>query len=76
MTDSVTSIYLATGCTAVATDRQGPEEEHMEVLHLPLDDALAMIDSGAITDAKTVAGLLLTDRRLRRSDGGDGGGIT
>ena len=42
----------------------------MEVLHVPLDDALAMIDAGTIVDAKTVSGLLLTDRRLRTADGG------
>ena len=70
MTDSVTTIYLATDCTAVPTDRQGPEEDFMEVLHVPLDDALAMIDAGTIVDAKTVSGLLLTDRRLRSADGG------
>lgn len=69
MTDSVITIYLATECTPVPTDRQGPEEEHMEVLHLPLTDALAMIDSGEIRDSKTVSGLLLTDRRLRLADG-------
>ena len=69
MTDSVTSICLATDCTPAPTDRQGPEEDFMEVLHVPLDDALAMVDDGRIRDAKTVAGLLLTERRLRRSDG-------
>ncbi len=36
----------------------------MELLHLVLDDALAMIDRGEIHDAKTVVGLLLTARRL------------
>ncbi len=65
MTDSVCSIFLATGCTAVDHDRHGPEEQEMEVVHVPLDDALAMIDRGEINDAKTVAGLLATDRRLR-----------
>ena len=65
MTDSICSIFLATECTAIDHDRQGPEEEEMELLHLPLDDALAMIDRGEISDAKTVAGLLATDRRLR-----------
>ena len=64
MTDSVCSIFLATGCTPVAHDRHGPEEEEMELLHVPLDDALAMIDRGEIVDAKTVVGLLLTHRRL------------
>ena len=65
MTDSVCSIFLATDCTPADHDRQGPEEAAMRVLHVPLDDALAMIDRGEINDAKTVAGLLATDRRLR-----------
>lgn len=65
MTDSVCSVFLATGCTPVEHDRQGPEEREMQLLHVPLDDALAMIDRGEINDAKTVAGLLTTDRRLR-----------
>ncbi len=65
MTDSVCSIFLATDCTPVGHDRHGPEEQEMELLHIPLDDALRMIDDGAIADAKTVVGLLATDRRLR-----------
>jgi len=65
MTDSVCSIFLATGCTPADHDRHGPEEEAIELLHVPLDDALDMIDRGEINDAKTVVGLLATDRRLR-----------
>lgn len=65
MTDSVCTIFLATGCSPVEHRRHGPEEQFMELLHLPLDDALAMVDSGEISDAKTVVGLLATDRRLR-----------
>lgn len=72
MTDSVTTIYLATECTVVAHDRQGPEEENMELLHVPLDSAIAMIERGEICDAKSVVGLLLTERRLRSSDHPDG----
>ena len=68
MTDSVTTLYLATGCTPVPHDRQGPEEEHMELLHVPLADAVAMVERGEIADAKTVIALLLTDKRLRASD--------
>jgi 8-oxo-dGDP phosphatase len=68
MTDSVTTLFVATGCTLVPHDRQGPEEEHMDVLHVPLDDALAMVERGDIVDAKSVVGLLLTERRLRTSD--------
>lgn len=69
MTDSVTTLYLATHLSAVEDDRHGPEEEHMEILHVPLDVALEMVDRGEIRDAKSVAGLLLTDRHLRRADG-------
>jgi ADP-ribose pyrophosphatase len=68
MTDSVTTLYLATGCTPVPHDRQGPEEEHMELLHVPLVEAVAMVERGEIADAKTVVALLFTDRRLRASD--------
>lgn len=68
MTDSVTTLYLATGCTPVADQRHGPEEEHMSVLHLPLADALAMVLDGRIRDAKTVVALLLTDRRISTAD--------
>ena len=68
MTDSVTTLYLATDCTPVPHDRQGPEEEHMELLHLPLIEAVSMVERGEISDAKTVVALLLTDKRLRASD--------
>jgi len=69
MTDSVTTLYVATDCTPVPHDRQGPEEEHMELLHLPLGDALDMVVRGEINDAKSVVGLLLTERRLVQLDG-------
>ena len=70
MTDSITTIFLATGCTAATTDRHGPEEEHMTLVHLPLGEAVTMVEQGAISDAKTLVGLLLAERRLRRSDDG------
>ena len=69
MTDAITTIFLATDCTPVPTDRQGPEEDYMEILHVPLADALAMVDDGRIRCAKTVVGLLQAERRLRSSDG-------
>ena len=56
-------MYLATGLAPVPDDRQGVEEAHMVVDRVPLDQALAMIDDGRITDAKTVIGLLLVARR-------------
>ncbi|HWM19586.1 MAG TPA: NUDIX hydrolase [Ilumatobacteraceae bacterium] len=66
LTDSVTIVFLATGCSPVERELHGPEEQHMTLLHLPLGDALAMIDSGEIADAKTVVGLLATQRLLER----------
>jgi ADP-ribose pyrophosphatase len=73
MTDSVTSLYLATDCRPVADDRQGPEEQHMEVLHLPLPEAVDMVVRGEIRDAKSVAALLLAERWLRDTDRPSGG---
>jgi 8-oxo-dGTP pyrophosphatase MutT (NUDIX family) len=69
MTDSITTIYLATDCSSVHHDRQGPEEQYMELVHLPLRDAVERVISGEIIDAKTVVGLLLTERRLATGDG-------
>ena len=37
----------------------------MTVERMPLDDAVDLVTSGAITDGKTVAGLLTAQARLR-----------
>ena len=68
LTDSVTTVYLATGCTPVERAPHGPEEVHSRVLHLPFEDAVAMVLDGRVRDAKTVLALLLTERRLRDGD--------
>ena len=65
MTNSVLHLYLATELTPVDRDLHGPEETHMEVLRLPLTDAVEQVVGGEIHDAKTVIGLLLVDRRWR-----------
>ena len=41
------------------------EEAHLEVVSLPLDDAVAAVRDGEITDAKTVVGLLLAHSRIQ-----------
>jgi ADP-ribose pyrophosphatase len=56
-------IFLATGLSDVPLDRQGVEEDHMEVVQVLLADAARMIAEGAVTDAKTVVGLLLAAAR-------------
>jgi ADP-ribose pyrophosphatase len=65
MTDSVLHLYLATELVDVERDVHGPEEEHMDLVRLPLAEAVDMVVRGEIHDAKTVIGLLLVDRRLR-----------
>jgi 8-oxo-dGTP pyrophosphatase MutT (NUDIX family) len=68
MTNSVLHLFLATELTVVDRETHGPEEAHSEVVHLPLGDAMAMVESGEIRDAKTIIGLLLVERQLQRSD--------
>jgi ADP-ribose pyrophosphatase len=61
--DESVAIYLATDLTEVAHDRQGIEEQVMTLERVPLADALAMVDDGRITDAKTIIGLQAMARR-------------
>lgn len=52
-------VFLGTDLTEADQDRQGVEEQFMEVVRIPLADTPAMIAAGDITDAKTVIGLTL-----------------
>ena len=70
MSDGTTMVYLATDCSPAPTQPHGPEEEHARLIHLPLAEAVAMVEAGEISDAKSIAGLLLTERRLRAGDHG------
>ena len=63
--DEQVVVFLATELTEVPDDRHGAEEQLMTLERVPLADALAMVDDGRITDAKTIIGLLLTDGRPR-----------
>jgi ADP-ribose pyrophosphatase len=60
-------LYLATDLEAADPDeRLGPDEdEHLRLERRPFDEALGAIDRGEIRDAKSIAGLLLVDRRRR-----------
>jgi 8-oxo-dGTP pyrophosphatase MutT (NUDIX family) len=62
ITDEQVVVFLATDLRPVDDDRQGIEEQHMEVARVGLDEAVAMTTDGRITDAKTLIGLLLTAR--------------
>lgn len=65
--DEATTVFLATG---LREQRPGDgfvaehEEAAMEIVRLPLADAVARVRSGEISDAKTIVGLLLAAARM------------
>lgn len=64
LTDCFEHLYLGTGLREVGVDRQGPEEQHMEIVHLSLHDVPGLIAAGTLTDAKTLVGLLAAREHL------------
>ena len=56
ITDEEGYVYLATGLTAGATEHEATED--IEVIQLPLRDAIAMAQDARITDIISIAGLL------------------
>lgn len=61
-TDEQIHIYLATDLHSVPVARD--EDEIITTERMSLPAALALIDSGALTDAKTICALTVTARRL------------
>ncbi|MDG1846175.1 MAG: NUDIX hydrolase [Acidimicrobiales bacterium] len=51
--------YLATDCVPVQDNRQGIEEEHMEIVRVALADVASLISEKRIIDAKSILGILL-----------------
>ncbi|MBK6425011.1 MAG: NUDIX hydrolase [Blastocatellia bacterium] len=56
-------IFLATDLTPVPP--RPDEDERIEVVRMPFDEAIARIDAGEIDDAKTIVALLRTAARRR-----------
>lgn len=56
-------LYLATGLHETASKLDAGE--FLDVVRIPLERAIAMIDKGEIQDGKTVAALLKADRILK-----------
>ena len=54
-TDEVIHIYKATGLTI--GQQQLDRDEVLEVIEMPLSEAIGMIETGTITDAKSIVGL-------------------
>ena len=63
--DEYSYCYLATDCTPVPDNRQGAEEEYMEIVQIDLDDVVGMIAEKKIIDAKTIIGLMLAKEHIR-----------
>lgn len=60
-------LYLAEGLVAADDDdRLSPDEdEELELRHLTLDEALRLVETGEIADAKSILGILWLDRMQR-----------
>jgi ADP-ribose pyrophosphatase len=57
--DERIGIFMAENVEAGVRAPVGPEEHDAEVLRLPFEDAVDLVTSGEISDAKTAIGLLL-----------------
>lgn len=57
-------VYLYLAQDLVKHHLENDEGEFLEVVHMPLPEALAMVTDGAIEDGKTITGLLLASRFL------------
>ena len=64
MADHQVWIYLATATEACDARPQGVEEHGMTIERVPLGEIDSLIASGAISDGKTLVGLLLAKARL------------
>jgi len=63
-------LYLARDLELAGDDRLTPDQDEELVLErVSIPEALALLDSGAIADAKSVAGILWADRIVRSGEG-------
>ncbi|HVV35560.1 MAG TPA: NUDIX hydrolase [Acidimicrobiales bacterium] len=62
--DEYSYTYLARELTEVPIEAHSVEEAAMTIERLPLVEALALIATGDIVDAKTIVGLLLAKERV------------
>lgn len=63
-TDEHTTLFLATDLVDVPANVQGPEEEAMEIVKVPLASVWDLVASGDLVDAKSILGLVLGLHRL------------
>lgn len=59
--DEVIHLFLAEDL--ILKKPRPDEDEFLEIVEIPLDDALRMAREGKLSDAKTIAGILLAEKR-------------
>lgn len=57
--DEAIHVYLGTDLSPGRRNPVGDEESAAAIVRMPFDDAVALVTSGEIRDAKTIAGILL-----------------
>lgn len=62
--DEVFHLYL--GVDVKEGEMEPEDDEVLKVIKLPLEQALEMVKTGEIRDAKTIVGLLLADRFIKK----------
>jgi ADP-ribose pyrophosphatase len=67
VSDQQTTIFLATGLTAVESRPDGVEEAYMKVERIPLAEVDALVADGTLRDETTVLGLYLARQRLAQA---------
>lgn len=63
VTNSMVEVFIARNLFEVPLQPHGPEEEHMTVARVSFTDAVAMVEDGRITDAKSSIAILLAARK-------------
>jgi 8-oxo-dGTP pyrophosphatase MutT (NUDIX family) len=66
--DEETYVYLATGLDAGIPEREGVEEQYIEVVAVSLDDIDDLMATGDLVDGQTLLGLLLARHLLADRD--------
>jgi ADP-ribose pyrophosphatase len=64
--DEHSTLFLTQDLVDVDHDKQGPEEEAMEIVRVPLASTWDLIASGDLIDGKSIIGLLLALHHLER----------
>ena len=58
-------VYLATGLCETAQNLD--EDERIDIVRLPLSEAIDLCDNGEIEDAKTIVGLMFTAEQISKT---------